>query len=392
MASITIADHKTRLASKIHGTNLDKVNDVYGLIYEASGNVLLRIDPQETIRTTQIENAIYDDVFEYATPSDIKGDSVIDIRPQVNRTTADKAFNTYGVEFDTYKKQNQKMFSVRSNSGVKTLEIAWPTLAGSLLNGCDSLTSNGTWSATASASNLAVDEINKISSSGSLSFDLAAAGSSGYIENSTMTQVDLTDYVNVGALFVWCYIPNTTAITSVNLRWGSDSSNYYNRTVTTGLASTSFVTGWNLLRFDWSGSTQTGTPVNTLVDYVRVTFNYNGTAVPSCRVDSVMAKIGSIFEIDYYSNCLFRNSSGTWIEKPTADTDIINLETESYNVFLYENCLILAQEIGSTDASFDVSFWKARADQAWTNYFSKNKSQTRVRQSTYYRMPGMSRR
>ena len=387
--TVTIADFQTRIESKIHANDITQVNDIYGLFLEAAGNVLTAADPRETKRTTTITNAIYDQVYNYVLPADLKDDCVIDIRPQTQRSAIDSLGQTSSRAFDRFREG----FSVEDNSGVRTIRIAEQTLlAGATLNECDSLTSNGTWATGGNATDLAADSLNRISGSASLKFNISASGSTAYIENSTMTAVDLEDYVNVGALFVWVYIPSTTIITSVALRWGSDSSNYYSRTVTAAQDNTSFITGWNLLRFDWDGSTETGTVVDTAIDYMRVTFAYDGTTVNSCRVDSIVARIGSVYEIVYYSKYLFKTSAGVWIEKPTTTTDIVNLDTGSYNLLLYEMAFLVSQELQKKDGSFDVSFWEKERNKIFAQYKMRNKSQAIKRQQPYYSTANNRRR
>lgn len=379
---VTLLDFKTRLQSKIHSGTLNKVQDVNNLIYEAACNLLNVCDPVDTIRKSTLTNAVYDDVYNYTAPSDLKDDKVIDIRPQVNRTVNDN-FNNTGIEQFDLKKDNNSL-TVEYNSGVKTLRISKTLTTGTTLNDASTTTDNGTWTAGGNASNLEADSLNKVSGSASLKFDLDASGSSGYIINSTMTAVDLTDYVNTGALFVYVYIPDATAITAIRLDWGSDASNYYYRSVTASHDNTSFTTGWNLLRFDWSGSTPVGTSVNTAITYAKITFTYDGTATPSCRVDNIVARLGSIYEIVYYSNYLFRNAAGTWQEKPTADSDYINLGTTGINALLYECAQLVSQELAGFGLQVDIDFFSEKEKQQIDAYIGNNKSQAMKKRSTYY--------
>lgn len=388
--NFTIQDLKSRVSSKMHGVNVDKVNDFYGLCFEAAGNFLLKIDPKETKRVTQIENALYDQVYDYVCPTDLKGDRVIDIFPQVDRWKGDKFNNTYDENFDLNK--DNLDFTIKQNSGVKTLRISKYLIAGNVLNACDSLTQNGTWVAGGGATSLSLDTLNYVTSGGSLRFNLATSGSAGYIENSTMTAVDISSLEDVGALFVYVYIPSTSATTSVNLRWGSSSSDYWSSTVTTTQDNTSFITGWNLLRFDWSGASEIGTPVSSAIDYLRVTVNYNGTAMTAFRVDNITAKLGSIYNINYYSKYLFRNSSGTWIEKPTSDTDLINLDVESVNCYLYELCELVAQELSSDGQEVDVKFFRDKKLDSYSIYSQTYKSEAKKKRVPYYRTYNQRRR
>lgn len=387
---MNISELKTRIARKIHGQTLNKVPDVNGLIFEAAGNLLNRIDPVETIRRTTLTNGLYDNVYDYSAPTDIKNNKIIDITAQsLEDQTPSSNFNqVYGKEFSLYKGNNTT--SVKMNSGIKTLNISKSLTAGATVSTANSLTDNGTWTAGGNAINLVADTVNKVAGSGSLKFDISASGSSAYIENSTLSSVDLTNYVSAGSLFVYVFIPSTTIITSINLRWGSSSTNYYSSTATTTQENTSFVTGWNLVRFDYSGATETGTVVDSAIDYLRVTFNYNGTATTSCRVDNIVARIPSYYDITYYSKYLFRNTAGTWIEKPTAidDSDEINLDVDSFNVLLYEVCYLVAQELGGEDTQVDVDFWRRKRDEIWSTYMQNNKSQALKPRASYYRMFG----
>lgn len=382
-----ISDFKTRLQQKIHGRDLSKVQDVNNLIYEAAGNVLLRIDPAETKRVTSLTNGLYDNVYNYATPTDLKGDKIISIRPQANANKSDNFHQTYNQEFALRKDFNS--FDVEFNGGTKTINISKNLTQGVTINENDSTTSNGTWVVGGNATDLTTDTVNYVSGSGSLKFNISSGGTTSYIENSTMSAVDLTNYLNLGSIFTYVYFPGST-ISAVSIRIGTDSSNYYTfPSITTTHDSTAFVSAfWNLLRTDWSTSVSTtGSPTITNIKYVRITFTHTTAAVTGVRVDNIVARLPTFYEMVYYSKYLFKNSSGTWIEKPTAidDSDSINLDTESFNVLLYETAYLVAQEIQGEDSSFDVGFWRDKRKETWDNYMSSYRTEAQRRRSTYYR-------
>lgn len=379
----TIADLKTRLESKVHGS-YESVTDVDGLIAEAARNVLLMIDPMETKRVAQLSNAIYDQVYSYALPADLKGDKILDIRPQGSRLQSDIANQTYSQNFSIHK--DSDTFSIEMNSGVKTISLNKPQTAAIVLNACDGVATNGTWAVGGNGTDIAADTLNKISGNASIKFNISASGSSAYVENPTMSAQDLTSIENDGAIFTWVYIPNTSNITSVSIRFGSSSSDYWSSSVTATQDNTAFVVGWNLLRFDWSGLTATGTPDSSAVDYIRVTFAYDGTAVSSVRVDSIVAQLGKIYELVYYSKYLFKSSAGVWQEEPLDDGDIINLDVEGRNLLLYECCYLVGQEFGGEDSSFDSNYWEKKRNEAWKKYMQTYKTERRKPQVSYYRL------
>lgn len=380
-----VSDLKTELEGVVHGTSLNKVRNINELIYRAGRQVLLDCDPPETERIQDIENALFDEVDRYAIPSDLKSNKIIDIRPQVNRSLADDFAQRFVAEFDQYKANNT--FAIENDDGVSYIRIKKILNQGIAINTCDSLTLNGTWTASGTATNLTLDTLYYQSGGGSLNFDLTASASDAILENSTMTQIDLSDHDEQSSIFIWLYIPDTARVTNVNLRWGNDTSNYWNRTVTATFDSTAFRTGWNLLRFDWNGATETGTVDPEKIDYIRLTIvRADATADTDFRLDSIYSRLPSIFEMVYYSNALYRTSSGTFKEKLTLDTDIINLATDGYNLIFDQSAILIGQQVQGRDGQFDVSLFQNRYINNLATYKSLYPSKVKKPQTFYYRI------
>ena len=116
------------LSSVVHGTTTNKVPNIYGIINRAARAVLLDVDPKETQRITQL-NQVFNDVFDYPAPVDLKGDSFVDLRPQAGRNPGDIFQQNYAENFDAQKLLglSNKVYT-QWNSGVKTLRIEAPTL------------------------------------------------------------------------------------------------------------------------------------------------------------------------------------------------------------------------------------------------------------------------
>jgi hypothetical protein len=168
-------------------------------------------------------------------------------------------------------------------------------------------------------------------------FDLGATG--GYIEN-TGYLTDLSGFKNQSAFFVWVYIPDPTIVTSAFLYWGDNSTDYWSQSVTTPHFG-SFRQGWNLIRFDWNGATENGSPDATVFDFIRFGL-VTTSADTNIRIDDIQLRKPVMHEVLYYSQYLFRNTSGAFIETPTSDDDIINLETDAENLFMNECCILIA--------------------------------------------------
>ena len=383
-----ISELKNDLTAILHGTNLSKVTNVTELINRSARDVLLDVDPQETIRKEQITNAIYDRVYDYPLPSDVKGNKIIDLRPQVNRGVNDNFSQTYSENFDLEKLNND--FTIEFDQGNKFLRVSKSLTTPVTLHAFESIDGNGTWAVGSDASNLTLDRQTRVAGGASLNFDLdGGPANSGYIENSTMGELDLSIHEDVGSLFLYVYFPDASIITSVNLRWGDSATSYWNRTVTTAHPSNGFQNGWNLLRFDWNGATETGLlPADSsVIDYSRITINYDGTAETDIRTDSLTVHLGEIYDVAYYSKFLFRDSSGTWIEDHTADDDNVNLDTESYNLLLYKIAELAAQQIQAEDATFDISYFAQKYALMLNRYKAQYKSQVEKPLQRYYSMP-----
>ncbi len=394
----SISNATADLASILHGTNTNQINNINGLFNRAARQLLLDLDPQELIRFMPLTTPIYNQVYDYAVPTDLKGNKVIDILPIGTRNGSSGSNSqeiysqSYNQAFETAKYlTNSPILTVQFNSGVKTVRLASPQLpTPTLLNSASDITANGTWSTFGDASNLRVDFQNFVGFGGSLMFDLAAAGSSGGIENSTMNQVNLSQYLLQLNTFLYTYLPTASANTSINLRLGSSTSDYYSLSTSATQENTVFQTGWNLLNYPWGSMAVTGSPDATKINYIRVTWNYDGTAQAGVRLNDIFSVLGLAFQMEYYSKFMFRNAGGTWIEAVTATdgSDLINLDVESYNIYLNQVAYLAVQQLQGVDALFfDANYFLQLYQEGLKRYKSMYKSQVQLPQSTYYPLP-----
>jgi hypothetical protein len=352
------------------------------LIETASRDLMLFIDSPNTKRRYEMVNAVYDGVNDYAVPSDLKGNKVIDIVKQINRTERDNFTQTFAEQFDQYKRNNS--FVVEDRDGTKFIRLSKSVGDKITIDTVNGITDNGTWSVGGDATNLTEDGAHYISGSSSLNFDLDGSTTSGYLEKTLTTSIDLSLHEDKSSIFVWFYFPDSSLITNLILRWGNDSSNYWSKTVTTPHFG-SFVDGWNLVRFDWNGATETGTPTSSTVDYLRITVTYDGTADEDIRMDNMVSLDGEIFYIDYYSKYLFKNSSGTWSDTISADTDTINLDTEGYNLLTYRVAELAAISIQGGDSGVDSSLYGKKYAENLLKYTNQYKSEAEKKKQNYYR-------
>jgi hypothetical protein len=378
--SKTIAQLEVDLSRKLHGTNLNFVEGKYSLYEEASRECLKDIDFFETKRIQQITNAVYSDVYDYALPADLKGNAIIDIRPQVNRKQNELPIRNTGMEFDL-RKGTQK-FTIKDNSGVRLLRFNSGLNTSVLLNACDSLTNNGTWVVGDDATNLTLDTLNYISGNGSLNFDVSGVGTTASIYNITMNEVDLSELEDRDPVFLWVYMP--VVITNATLIWGEDiTAKYWTKTITTSQTG-AFQVGWNLLRFDWNGATKVGLPDSSKVKALKLSFTYDGNVDTDYRLDNIIVPRGTIYEIEYYSKYLFTTTAGVYQDTVTLNTDIITLD-EGYNCFLYKCIELIAPQVHAEDAGFDYNLYNKQYLIETASYKNKYKSEIRPLVTNYYR-------
>lgn len=390
----SITNVKADLQGVLHGTTNNQITNLTGILNRAARQLLSDLDPQETKRIEETPQ-IFDAVYDYSSPADLKGNKIIDIRPQVNRILLDNPGQTYSKPFDLYKGYSTTPgFNVDFDSASKTLRINYPLLnTGLTVNDASSVIGDGTWTTNGSATDLTTDNTLFAWASGSLKFNSSAGAnpSTGGIVNSTMSSKNLSAHENQSHIFYYVYMPIASQIISTYVKWGSSAADYWTRTLTVNAQGETFKNGWNLIKAEWNGSTVVGAPSSAAIDYVEVGFNYDGTAQTALRVNGITSKLGKIFEIVYYSKYLFRNSANTWQETLTGTEDdtttYVNLDTDSYNIYLDQVALLAVQQMLGQDAGFDTSFFGNRYAQGVAAYRNKYKSEIIQPKQYYYRQP-----
>lgn len=381
--SFSINTCNGELSAVLHGTNLNKVQNLNGLHNRTARQLLLDIDPQETIRKVLTTTPLYNQVWDYACPSDLKGNRIIDISPQYIRDPSQIIGQEYNQDFDIDKNKDTTLseFTIQFNNAVKTIRIQDGSLPqGVVIDTCETTTG---WTANSTASNLTLDNVNFASGSGSLSFDVTTG--TGSISKTLASTLDMSSQLNQASLFFYLYLPIGSQLTSTAIRWGSSSSNYYTRTLTTTNEGNAFATGWNLIRADWLGATVVGSPTVTAIAYVDVlvTVTANQTGV---KVDNIVSNMGLYRTLEYYSKFLFRDATtGAFQETVTDNGNLINLDTESYNLYFNLLAFYATQQVQGLSAMFfDDNFFGQEYQKGKTRYTSLNKSQVQKPHISYY--------
>lgn len=350
---MTITQVKENLTAMGHGSTLNKVRNIEALFERAANNVLAKVDPVDTQRTNTLGQLIHDDLNNYPLPSDYR--KFIDLYPQDNRTSLDIGKRRYSEPFAARRAISNKEISIEGSEGSKFLRANWKSNPAKTLHTMDSLTSNGTWSVVGSATGLKLNTQYKVSGTGSIEFDLVASGDG--IQNTTMTAVDLTTEDELADVIIPVYLGSVSNITSLTSIWGNNlTTAYWTGVAQTAQADgTAFRTGWNYIKSPWSTATETGTVDPATIDSFKLTVQTTG-AISNIRVDNIIFSLGRVFDIKYYSKYLFKNTAGTWLSRPTSDDDVVVLDSDGINLFLYECVIEMAQQVEGEDSNFDIGF------------------------------------
>jgi len=349
---ITINELENHLIGLSHGGTLNKVRNKYHLFNRVANTVLSKIKPLETIRVSQL--AVSSDNYDYTLPSDFY--SLIGIYPQGDRNWNEEGERTTFEDFDRKKKIDDKKFSIEALNGTKKVRIDWDTRPAKVLHAMESYNGNGTWIASGTTTNILTDTIFKYTGGGSVRFDVGASGDG--ISNIGMSSVDLSTEDEIADLYLSFYIKDTTELaklTSVTAVWGNDiTTKYWTGVAQTANADgTAFHVGWNTVKFPWATASESGTVDPATIDSAKITFATTGT-LQDVRVDNLIFTIGYAFDVKYYSKYLFQTASGIYINQPTTDTDLLVLDNDSLNIFIYEALDEMAHQVEGEDSRFDM--------------------------------------
>lgn len=397
----TIFDLLKDVDANLHGGGISQLQNPFQTVDKGRRALLGTVRPEELIRSTYIEDAIYPHVDRYACPSDLKYKDIIDIQKLSSYRNLDTM--SYPLELVYSRRFSQKRYgsgntvSITYDNGVKYISLYH--LKGQkhrdyqkkLIHNCNSLSDNGTWNVGGNVVNLKLDELLYVQNTGSFQFDINNSSATGFIENFTLDSFDLEDFLQKGAVFAWLNIPLPKEIISVKLTLGSDTTNLltdlYQSTVNQPHDNNQFIDGWNLLKFMMNNLTTVGTPNPKDLKYVRFDFTTTGQAIPGCHLDLIIAREGAVYEMTYNSTYMFIDPiNGAWKARPTSNGDIIVAEEDTYNILVYETTLAAQYEIygANATAQSDVASFQSKLDRAYKVFKLEHKSEAVLPEDDVY--------
>lgn len=385
MPIYTRSAFKSAIAGRIHSKS-GIMPDIDVTANNAVRDVISKLNLRSMKRKATLAPNLFDDIYQYTCPSDLKGLSIIGLQPQTGER--DK-FNQWELtseeEFDRRKQTDSNLLAFSDRDLIRKLLVSAKVNADvRVLAALESLTAEGAWSAFGDGTGLSVDIDEYIKGSGSIKFNISAAGgTTAGIVNSTLPVFDLTNYVSNGSFFVWAWITSATNLTNFKLRVGNNSTNYYEMTATTTNEGAAFTTGWNLLRFDASGKATTGSPLASTFAYsaIYMTKTAGKISENDYRFDNLIVARGKIHNLIYYTNHAWISSTGTYLVDSTADEDYLVCDVEEFDIFVekfVEHASNEAREYDDRDEA------KSNFKEKVKDYRKKYKDESLQLQDTYY--------
>lgn len=382
----TRSDLKTRINAGIHG-RIGVLISPENTMNASVRKVLGDFDLRSNRRKSNLSPNLFKGIHDFAAPSDLKGYTIISIPAQADTQTSE-FFLIPTEEFERKKNNLDGFIAIDDFNGVRILKIALQVDDKErVISTLDSLNAGGgTWVSFGDGENLRKDTDNFIKESGSIRWDISSAGGlTAGIQNTGLNSFILgDDYLQGnGVVFVFAYLTDKTNVSNFILRLGSNNSNYHQKTITTQHDGTAFVTGWNLLRFDLTSLTDTGSPDDDAITYAAIYFTKTAGKVSETdyRFDWLVLKRGVIHEVRYYSKFGWQTSAGAYQENSTNDSDLLVADTDEFELFVLKGTEMAAKEAKDYEVALDA---KEEYKERLADYKIKNPSEAKIMTNEYY--------
>ncbi len=284
-------------------------------------------------RKQQLTPNLFNGVYEYACPTDLADNRIIDIPAQAKRQ--DGSFGLIPTEQFNVNPVNGDI-AIDTFNGTRVLmiksEVATPSIT------ISDTADETIWSAFGDATGITLDRDDFIKGNASIKFAIsAAAGTTAGIQSSLIPVFDITDYLGGNSsLFTWHKINSITGITNYVLRIGTNASNYYQKTITTKNDGTAFENGWNLLRFDLTNLTEVGSVTDTSINYVALymTKTTGKVSETDYKFNNIAILRGVTHNIEYYSKYGWQTGAGAYIQNSTDPLDVVVADDTEYDLIV----------------------------------------------------------
>lgn len=390
MATHTRGELKERINAGIKGKR-GMLADFDGTIADVVRSVMTdELDLRSLRRKAAIAPGLFDDIYAHPLPVDIKGNRIISLHPQDLTNT----YRRYSlIPFEDFG-ENRKVgtIAIDDHDQVRKLLVS-AAIQGNVqrIADLDTITSGGgLWVLYGTTVNVTTDNNVYVYGNGSVAYDIGpAVGTTAGIQSSTLTAFDFSAHTtDNSSLFVYAYIEDVTGVTNLVARIGNNASNYHEITATQTHFGTTFVSGWNLVRFDYANRITTGTVDPTDGRYVVLGMTKLTTkvSVTGYRFDNLVIGTGVPQNLYYYSQYPWIDSiTGARAQNASRDGDILVADEDEYNLFVWRGIEMAGVEVDElTTSQYAMQMFLKLKDSYGRNYPSESMLMTSDYQAQYY--------
>lgn len=359
------------------------------LINSAVRISLTDLDFRGNIREAVLTPNLMDNQYDYALPADVKGDRIIDLRPQV--TDSRGQFEEYNLvpnaEFDRRKKVEDGIFTIVNDDLTRLLRVS--AIVDDQTVRISSLEDSAWGSFDSDAvndSDVKVDNDDYTEGNGAIRFQTDTTDSTDSavgIQNDSIEDFDISAFLARGSAFVDAKLTVAdTGIHQISLRLGSDSSNYYQISDSNQNDCAAFVAGWNKIRWDLQNKTTVGTPVDSAIDYAAIFWSRDTTTVALLHLndtdwgfDNLMLKRGKYYNLSYYSRYAWQDTAFALAENSTHDTHALLVQNDELEIIMEKAAELGSEFLRDYD---DARAHAKRYEELKMAYLMRNPSQASV--------------
>ena len=353
------------------------------------------VDFRGNIRESVLTPNLMDNQWDYALPTDVKGDKIIDFRPQ--NTDSRGVHETYDpvspAEFDRRKQVESGIYTILNDDLTRTLRVSGDVEDQTLqISDLDNVSAGGdtdweAFSVSVTDSDVKRDQVDHVEGSGSLRFQADSTDSAVGIQNTAISVFDISDFKSHGSIFVDAKMTSGNA-NQLSVRLGSDSNNFYQITDSNQNDCTEFESGWNKIRLELSNRATTGTPVDTAMDYAAIFWSRDTTDTDviatndtDWHFDDLKIKRGQFYNLSYYSRFIWQDTAFALVENSTHDSFALLVQNDEYELILAKAAELASGYLRDRE---DQAYYAGQYEKMKAEYLMRNPSQAGILTTTYH--------
>lgn len=289
--------------------------------------------PETMKRTVPIYGGLADNISAYYCPDDVLVPSKIFSNNAYNNNRITKYLYRSPKSF--FEKEEYNTFTIDYINGVRFIYIRHSQAITSLT--VDEMEAVGT----KTGGSPTLNSHNYILGSYSIEATFTDAG----VEFGDDCDLDITDYLK-GVAILPAYISDATKLSSIEIRFKTDDSNYYSISSTADSIGNYITNGWNMIKFEMQNLSTTGAPDSADInEWSIIGTTTTGNSI-TIQFDKFTLQKSNPFYFEYYSSAPFVSGSTGALWQSTVNestNDKVNFNDDMEDILHYEVCMKIIQ-------------------------------------------------